>query len=206
MVVRYAVSGVLAFLVTSGLFFMMQSLISMDGVDGKTFKRGGAIEFVRLRLESATEARKRVLPKRPEQHAPPAKSAGLDLPKAPRPRSTGVSVAIPAIHTNVDIAGGLHLGTAPADSDATPILQVSPIYPSRAAQRGIEGWVLVEFTITPTGAVADPLVIDSYPSSIFNRSALRAIKRWKYRPKVVDGVAVERKGIRTEIEFELEGS
>ncbi len=203
MVVRYAISIGLAALVTFGLFFMMQSLISMDAGQGKSFGRGQTIDFVRLKRESATEARKRKLPQKMEKKAAPPKAPDLNMSKAQRPSGSGVSVAIPSMDASFEMAGGPNLGAAPADAEATPILRVPPIYPSRAAQRGIEGWVVVEFTITPTGAVADPVVVSSHPSSIFNRAALRTIKKWKYRPKVVDGVAVERHGNKTKIDFEL---
>jgi protein TonB len=200
---RYTTFGLLALLVTFALFYMMQSLISMDAGKGKEFARGGSIEFVRLKRESETEARQRRMPKKMEQNQPPPKTPELNLSKSQRPGSGGVAVSIPTMDASVEMAGGLNLGAGPANAEATPILRVPPIYPSRAAQRGIEGWVFVEFTITPTGAVANPVVVESHPSSIFNRAALRSIKKWKYRPKIVDGTAVERHGIRTKIEFGL---
>ncbi len=98
------------------------------------------------------------------------------------------------------------LGGAPSDSDVIPLVRVLPQYPPRAASRGIEGWVIVEFTISAAGTVKDPVVVDSHPSAIFNRAMLRAIRKWKYKPKIVDGVAVERIGVRVRQNFELEDS
>ena len=80
----------------------------------------------------------------------------------------------------------------------------NPDYPARALARGIEGWVIVQFTITPTGTVKDAIVVDADPKNIFDEAALKGIARWRYNPRIVDGVAVERVGVRTLIRFNLE--
>ena len=72
----------------------------------------------------------------------------------------------------------------------------------RAAKRRIEGWVKVEFTITKEGKVKDPVVVASQPSSIFNRAALKAIKRWKFKPQIIAGEAYEQRAVQT-LEFKL---
>ncbi len=203
MLQRYLVSIGLAGFVTFGLLFMMQSLISMQGKEATDTGATPMLEFVRLKRESATEARKRTLPKKKENKPPPPPPPDFATSQAPRPGTESVAIAMPDINTGVDLSGGVTLGTAAADTEATPILRVPPIYPPRAAERGIEGWVDVRFTISPIGAVVDPEVIASHPSSIFNRAALRTIKKWKYRPKVVDGVGVPQTGIETRIEFDL---
>jgi protein TonB len=202
MLVRYAVSTLLAGMVTFGLFFMMQSLISMQGKGATDISKRGSLEFVRLKRESATETRKRKLPKK-QENKPPPPPPDMSMAKAPRPGGDAVSIAMPDIGAEFDLSGGVDLGAAPADTEATPILRVPPIYPPRANERGIEGWVDLEFTINPTGAVENPIVVASHPSSIFNRAALRAIKKWKYRPKIEDGVGVPQAGIRTRITFDL---
>jgi protein TonB len=64
--------------------------------------------------------------------------------------------------------------------------------------------VKVQFTITTTGTVKDPMVVDADPKNIFDDAALKSIARWKYNPKVEDGAAVERVGVQTIIRFQLE--
>lgn len=100
-------------------------------------------------------------------------------------------------------------------SDAVPIVRINPDYPADALTQGMEGWVQLEFTITATGAVADPVVVDNgvtleseEPSAgraddMFNSSALAAIAKWRYSPKIENGVAVERKGVQTIIRYTL---
>jgi protein TonB len=204
MLLRYTITFGLAAFVTFGIFFVMQSLISTEGTRAEDPGHSQALDFVRLRRESATRTRNRELPDKAEKSSRPPPLPNLDLVKTQRPGSSGITLAIPEMSADFSMTGGLELGTAPADAEATPILRVPPIYPPRAQERGIEGWVLVEFTITPTGSVENPVVVKSEPSSIFNRAALRSIRKWKYRPKVVDGVSVERSGIRTRLTFEMQ--
>jgi len=94
-----------------------------------------------------------------------------------------------------------------ADGDAVAILQPAPFYPSRAASRGIEGWVIVQFTVSSAGTVKEPvIIIASEPPGVFDKQAIKAVKRWKYRPKRVGGRAVEQHGVTTKLTFELDRS
>jgi protein TonB len=83
-------------------------------------------------------------------------------------------------------------------------VRINPDYPRRAQERGIEGWVQFEFTITTSGTVKDVKVIDSEPKGLFEDAATKAILRWKYNPKVEEGRAVERRGVRVILRFDLE--
>ncbi len=93
---------------------------------------------------------------------------------------------------------GLFLGNfeqadQPVEGDVIPIVVIRPLYPRDAAISGIEGWVKIEFTITAVGTVKTPRVIDAKPPRVFNREAIRAILKWKFKPRVMDGVAVDRR-------------
>ena len=94
--------------------------------------------------------------------------------------------------------------SAGSDRDVIPLVRIAPDYPPRALSRGLEGWVKVQFTITPTGTVKDPKVVDAMPKEMFDDAALKAIARWRYNPRVEGGVAVERVGVQTIIRFQLE--
>ncbi|HID44474.1 MAG TPA: energy transducer TonB [Chromatiaceae bacterium] len=89
------------------------------------------------------------------------------------------------------------------DQALVPLVRIEPRYPSRAAMEGIEGWVKVGFTINPDGTVSNVRVIDANPRRIFNRAATRAIKKWRFRPKKINGKAVTQQGIQT-LNFKLE--
>lgn len=94
--------------------------------------------------------------------------------------------------------------TGMSDSDATPMIRITPRYPIEAAKQGIEGWVKLSFTINPDGSVGDIKVIDAKPKRLFNKAAKKALKGWRYKAKFVDAVAVAQYGMQVQLDFELE--
>ena len=84
-----------------------------------------------------------------------------------------------------------------------PIVKVSPIYPDRALKEGIEGHVLLEFVVTETGAVRDAVVLEANPSGVFDEAALKAVGKFKYKPRIVAGKPVETTGVRNRFAFEI---
>lgn len=197
---RYLIVFFGAAVVTFSLFWVMQALIGVAGRIDES-ERGRVVEFVRLKKESAAEAKKRRLPQKHEQEEEPPPPP-LNLAKNLRP-DQNVGNLIPIFDGNAGLIGGPDLGAIASDTEEIPLVRVNAMYPERARQRGIEGWVDVSFTITATGAVKDPMVIASHPGKIFNRAALKAIRKWKYNPKVEDGAAVERPGVKVRMRFEM---
>ena len=188
--------------VTFGLFFVMQKLIEMREQFRETHIQGRVIDFVRFKEESQAERKQRKLPQKVQEAKPPP-PPDIDLSRARRPDSSDINAAVIGIPTfNMGSAPGL--GGPPSDMDVIPLVRIQPQYPRRAQQLGIEGWVLLEFTITSAGTVKDAIVVDSEPPRIFDRSALRAVGRFKYKPKIEDGVPVERPGVQIVLNFELE--
>jgi protein TonB len=200
MVRRLSIAVGLACVVTFGLFWAMQALIGMSG-QLREGKPAPSIEFVRLKRDSTPEEKKREPPRRekPEQQPPPPE---MDLAKNINP-SDAVGDIMPMTDTAVELEKASSLGAGGGDRDVVPLVRVDPEYPSQAKQRRIEGWVEIEFTIGPAGTVENPKVIDAHPRSIFEQSALRAIRRWRYNAKMEDGVAVARHGVQVRIRFEL---
>jgi len=80
---------------------------------------------------------------------------------------------------------------------------IAPAYPPRARERETEGWVDLEFTVTKDGTTSDAAVRASEPAGVFDRSAMDAVKRWRYEPRVVNGAAVEQR-VETRLRFRLE--
>ncbi|MEM5510998.1 energy transducer TonB [Pseudoalteromonas sp. AS71] len=105
-----------------------------------------------------------------------------------------------------DFGGDINNTINRPTGDATPIVRINPKYPTTAARDGIEGWVQLSFSISPTGEVIDPVVINAEPKRTFDREAIRAIKRWKYRPKVIEGVAQLQTGQTVQLDFKLDNS
>jgi protein TonB len=203
MVVRHVIAAAIALSITIGLFYVMQLLISMGSGEGTDIDKGRVIEFVRLKRESETQIRKRQLPKKEKPPEPPPPPE-LQMSTPDSADSGEMAIAAPSMDMTPDISGGLNMGGAPSDSDTVPLVRVPPQYPVRAAERGIEGYVVMRFTISAAGTVKNPIVVDAKPARIFDRAAIRAIKKWKYRPKIEDGVAVERANIEVKLAFTLD--
>jgi len=151
----------------------------------------------------------RQLDDRVDQRAEDFQRPVLDAPPPPPPMVSDPSLR-PTIDTaigslpdfsatDIDIGSGFN-----PDRDAQPLVRIPPQYPSQCQRtaRGTET-VVVEFDVTPEGSVINARVLDS-TNTCFNRAAMRAVERWRYAPRVVDGNAQPRFGVRTAIDFGME--
>lgn len=96
-------------------------------------------------------------------------------------------------------------GVAPRGTSGgvAPIVRIEPKYPAEAAKKGKEGWVKMSFTVSKKGTVEDVKVIDSKGGFSFEKEAVRALKRWKYRPKLENSLAVKQKNLSVTLIFKL---
>ena len=197
MLVRYAFGVVLGAVVTFLLFMLMQAVIANPEAATDTGVKGRIVDFVRVQEDQEVQVKKRKPPPPPPVDEPP--------PSMPKPTldsnvSVGMEIGLVNVEIDVDVSGTGYS----SDGEYLPIVKVAPIYPRRAQSRGIEGYVLLEFTVTTTGSVRDPSVIDAKPPGVFDRSAINAALKFKYKPKVVDGEPIEVAGVRNLITFQLE--
>lgn len=131
-----------------------------------------------------------------------------DLPKhIPPDLSNNPSINEDLIASDLQLEADINLtGLAVSDGEFLPIFKVQPHYPQRALKQGIEGHVVVEFTVTATGAVADVKVISAQPQHYFEKAAIAAAKKFKYRPRMVDSQAVAVTGVRNKITFVIDNN
>ncbi len=204
---RLPIALVTAVIVTLGLFFLMHKLIELGRVDMDEEAAIRIVDFVRMRKESKTQTKKRELPKKQKLEAQPTPPS-MKMPKATGGtgglKAIKISAPTPTVQKKVRLVGGPALGSAPADAGSVPLVRIQPMYPREAAERRIEGWVMLEFDISTTGAVKNARVVKSQPPRIFDKAARRAIRKWKYKPKIVNGKAVETKGVQVKLTFELD--
>ena len=198
---------ILAFLcsviVTGSIFAVMSSMVSSDGAQNNNQGEQTVIDFIRLKQDETVQKKERKPQKPPTPKEPPPQMQQPQMQQA-NPNTNAVSTSFTAdVQTDSGLSGGLNLESA--DGDYLPIVKVAPIYPRRAQSRGIEGYVIVEFTVTKNGSVRNPLVIESQPEGIFDRAAMDAALKFKYKPRVVDGVATEVAGVQNKISFEIDG-
>jgi periplasmic protein TonB len=197
---RYAFSIVVGIVVTMSLLFLMQVLIA-TGKQALTKPRDRAkLEFVRVKRNEALNTEDFTPEKPPKPPETPPETPPQDMDNID-PTAPTISVAPPTVSAETSIGGpgGMNI----AEGDYLPIVRVAPVYPARALSRGLEGYVDMAFTVTTTGTVKDPAVIYS-TSSLFERAAMRAVLKFKYKPRVVDGVPVEVPNVKTRITFKIE--
>jgi protein TonB len=144
----------------------------------------------------------------PPPPPPPPKTP--PKPQAPEPDTSNNTGGLTFNMPGLQLAGANAGISAPGagfgrDGDATPIVRIEPKYPIQAARDGKEGWVKLSFTINEIGGVEDVKVIEAQPKRVFDKEARRALRKWKYKPKVVDGKALKQPGLTVQLDFKMDG-
>ena len=197
MLTRIVSSAAAGLTITAGLLYLMHYLIEIS--EAAVTPQREKIDLVWHRtIEDTPIMQDESRPPRPNppleepRNRPPT---GLDeefIPIGPLPvvdTPTGTALRPTAIK-NTD--GGL-----------MTIVAVQPVYPQAARERGLEGHVIVRFDVTEMGTVSNVVVIES-SSRLFNRAAINAAKRFRFKPQIVDGVPQISYGVRRLFTFEME--
>lgn len=188
-------------MITAGLFLGMRYLIVNDDNVLEDGPQGRVIDFVRLKKDESIQSKKRKPKKPPKpQDEPPPIDQTLMQSQDLVADSVGIGFTA-EVSSSKKLSAGLALQSG--DGEYLPIVKVAPIYPRRALSRGIEGYVIVEFTVTKKGSVANPVVVDAKPKGIFDLAAKDAARKFKYKPRVIDGVATEVTGVQNKITFKM---
>lgn len=198
---RYINAVLFAFFITAALFMAMRTLIIGSEAKLTEPAKGRVIDFVRLKKDETVQKKQRKPQKPPKPEEPPPE---MDQPQMQSQDMTSHRSGL-AFSANLDVDSGIEGGLAleSGDGEYLPIVKVAPIYPRRALSRGIEGYVIVEFIVTKQGTVRNPKVVEAQPEGIFNQSAMEAAKKFKYKPRVIDGTATEVAGVQNKITFKM---
>ncbi|MEE8338572.1 MAG: energy transducer TonB [Xanthomonadales bacterium] len=200
-IVRLAIGLVLALMITAGLFWMMQYLIATADRTLNESSSGALLDFVRLKRDESVQRRQLKPKKPPPPDAPPPQPPTPKLENLD-PSAEKIAIAAVPVETDIEMSGGFSLGVG--EGDYLPIVKVAPIYPARALQRGLEGFCVVQYTVTSLGTIKDPVIVESQcSSSLFHRASLQAALKFKYKPRVIDGVAVEVSGVMNKFTYEI---
>jgi protein TonB len=198
---RIIVGVVIGLVVTLTLFWFMQYMIETADRTLDETDRGSLVDFVRVERDETVQRKDRKPEKPPEPDQPPPQPPTPQLENLD-PTAEKIAISAAPVQTDIEMSGGFSLGVG--EGDYLPIVKVAPIYPQRAASRGIEGHCTVEYTVTRQGTVRDPVVVESdCTSSLFHRASLQAALKFKYKPRVIDGQAVEVPGVRNRFRFQL---
>jgi len=192
------------------MFMAMQWMISSDDILEKTDSERTFLNFVRVDRNDDVKTKKRQPPREPPPPETPPDTPDMSAQIAnvnPNLTMNMPSIGVPINSGNGPYLGALTQGQGLAgfDTDVIPVVRVAPAYPRNAKMAKIQGFVTMAVTIDPDGTVSEAKVLESDPPRLFDQSALTAIKRWKFRPKVVNGAPVAQKAKQT-IEFKLGGA
>jgi len=195
------------------IFYLILQMVSNEHEPLNKIDSTNFLDFIHFREtrkieERKIEEKKQEPPKEEEKLPPP----DLPQPEIKKPVKTQTELPSPDINIPLSIHGLPYIGdflqsntpkpvvpsTAVIATNLVPTLKSKPSYPPRALRSGVEGIVTVEFTIAVDGSVKDPIIIKSHPPKIFDRSVLKAIKKWKFNPETVE------KRARQDIHFRLQ--
>ena len=181
-----------SFILTVSIFFIMQWLIDVGDVElDNTSIKIADVTMPERELELLMDM------ERPQEEEPPPETMPPEFDMTP-PAEVDSSAARPNLGFKGKKAGVF------ADGSYVPIFQVPPVYPRRALERGIEGCVMLKFTVTKVGSTRDPSVEWAVPPGIFDRAAMRSALKYKYKPQIRDGEAIEVPNVRTVVIFKIE--
>ncbi|MCR9105245.1 MAG: energy transducer TonB [Gammaproteobacteria bacterium] len=196
-IIRLVLGLAFAIPVAGGLFFIMQYLIASadPDIDDKEQRKLADIHMPETEIETNIEEK---VEKVEDPEEPPPE---FDTPDVDMDMDVEVVNIAPQASVDISIASS---GMATGDGEYLPIVKVAPIYPRRAQTRGITGYCIVEYTVTTSGAIRDPQAVDCQPSGVFESASVKAATKFKYKPRVVDGEAIEVAGVQNKFTYELE--
>jgi protein TonB len=195
---RYPIAVVVGAAVSFALLFLMQQMIATGRGVWTDDTQVALVDFVRVepRTVEPPEREKPERPEEPEEMPDPVVPDRLDDFGTTIP----VSIGRPTAGTGGRRPG---IGVWRSDGEYLPIVTVAPVYPPRPLKMNLEGYVIVEFTVTAAGSTRDARVVES-SSALFERAAIESALKYRYKPRVINGEPVEVPGVRTRIRFLIE--
>ncbi|MGD8120272.1 energy transducer TonB [Vibrio sp. TRT 2004] len=194
----------LAFACVLAIFSVMALMVDSGQRSVPDTSQSLSFNMIMLENEQDVQRRQRSVPEPPKapqvpQHMPTSQANAEQTQLSPVSQpSLGLSTAIEGLAIRAPSFGDFGV-----NQQAMPLYRVEPRYPSQAAKRRIEGYVVIKFTIDPTGRPTDLEVLDAKPKRTFEREAIAALKKWKYQPKIVDGKALSQFGQTATVEFKI---
>lgn len=198
MIIRYLSSAGIGILITTALLWTMNSLIDM-AEPVETASRGHHfLPWVRLKTDTPVA----VIEKAPQKVKEPA-----SVPSHTPPSNAGETTPIGISGSPTAPTGPLYQSGLPGnvDSGLISIINAQPDYPTAAIQKGIEGYVIVQFDVTAMGTVENVEVVET-SNAVLNKAAVKATYQSRYKPKTVDGVSYGSIGLRKLFRFEMNAS
>lgn len=195
---------VLACAMSLCIFSMIQRLLLADDVLKPNTSPALQVDFLSRIEESQVQLKRRTRPpkqlQKPQAFTAHRQSSqqsdfqplAMDIPLA-EPQ-----FALDEVSRLSDAVAGMGFG----DSDVIPLVRIDAMYPRKALQKRLEGFVTARLEINAQGSVDKVTVVDSKPRGVFEREAIRALYKYRFKPKMLHGEAVAQVASQT-IEFSL---
>lgn len=194
---RYGFSLGIALSITFGLLFVMQLLIASGRSEAESREPLRWVDFVRVNRTAIVETT-RDKPQRPPEPAEPPEMTRTTT--GTEGGTIAVTITPPNLGGGVDIGGP---GFGVADGEYLPLSKVMPAYPAAAQRSGIEGYAVVRYTVTALGTTRDIELVES-SNPVFDRSCVDAASKFKYRPRYINGEAIEVPGVQNRCVYRLD--
>ncbi|MBQ0729375.1 MAG: energy transducer TonB [Oleispira antarctica] len=184
---------ILAFLcsiiVTGSIFAVMSGMVSSDGAQNNNQGEQTVIDFIRLKQDSESRLKQR------DKKEPPKPKKPLMPPEQASQQNTPmkqIAMRMPNISPDLSLAnksllGDAQIGMGFGDGDVIPLVRMPAQYPNKAKRRNIEGFVKARLEVNVQGTVDSVEIIDAKPRGVFERSAIRALYKYKFKPQIIDG-------------------
>lgn len=186
-----------ALLLTLGTLVAMERLIASD-ISPPNEEPLAPIKPVVLPRQPQVQEH-RIKPELEKVAAPPEIKVPPSELLIPDDGFTQIAVVGPAVDNFADDEVVLYSG-----GHLVKQVMMAPIYPRKLLASGIEGYVDVQFVVTPKGSTDEILVINSVPEGKFDRAAVKAVAKWKYIPPADSGAKTNSDPQLERIRFEIQ--
>lgn len=186
----------IAFIIAALIFFIIESLIDQSSSINRNKSNPNYVDFIRVKEDDSLQERKRSIPEKPPTpKRPPTPQVELDELKPPP--IAQFDFDIPSFSLPTDFSGAFvgsleSLGTG--TSQLIPIVKVAPRCPREAQINGINGSVRLLLNVNASGKVDSVQIKESKPLRTFDAEAIKAVRRWQFKPKTIDGIAYDQVG------------
>lgn len=187
------------------LFSLMAWLVNTPQQTQQHSMEATKVSYLVSEQENEARTRSRILPPEPKVTPTQAPQTFVNSPQPLSIPSMDVSIDTGSLGLNINIGTvdvlAPQIAQVSSSQQAMPLYRVDPNYPAKARKRRAEGFVIIKFNIDPQGKPIDLEVIDANPKRLFEQEALKALKQWRYQPKLEFGKAVVQHGQTVKLEF-----
>lgn len=188
---RRLLPALAAALVLNIILLATAALLSRERILTQDLTDPIAVRLVSLKPPAPTVEKKKIEKPRPKPKPKPDFQPELLRPAIGAPSPTGMSVALdPSLFAGGPARGDFIFNASDLDQPPVEIVSIDPLYPFKARQRDIEGYVTIKFLVDADGSLSRPEVMDSKPKGLFEAAVLKVVPGWKYRPGMIDGQPV----------------